>query len=142
MPWNRPTLQELNERTSRDFSGRLLDGAKPLDRSVIAVLSKVWAGSAHEMHGFLAWVFKQVFADTAEVVYLERWAAVWNLFRKPAAPAAGEIVFSGTDGAIIPAGTLVQNQSTQVRYVVQFDCIISGGDAPLCQFDEGRDKGD
>jgi len=128
MPWNRPTLQELTERIRQDFSGRLLDGSRPPDRSVIAVLSKVWGGAAHEMHGFLAWVFRQVFADTAEAVYLERWAAIWGMFRKPVAPAAGDVIFSGTDGAIIPAGTLVQNQATQIRYATQADCVIEGGE--------------
>jgi uncharacterized phage protein gp47/JayE len=65
------------------------------------------------------------------MVYLERWAAVWNIFRKPAAPAAGEVVFTGTDGALIPADTIVQNQTTQVRYAVQADCVIADGGAAL-----------
>jgi uncharacterized phage protein gp47/JayE len=94
-------------------------------------MSKVWAGAAHEMHGFLDWVFRQALPDTAEPAYLERWASIWGIFRKPAAPAAGEAIFAGTDGAIIPAQTLVQNQTTEVRYVVQADCTIADGEAAL-----------
>ena len=38
MAWDRPTLTSLHERIARDFSGRLLDGATLLRRSVLAVL--------------------------------------------------------------------------------------------------------
>jgi uncharacterized phage protein gp47/JayE len=131
MPWTKPTLQQLNERISQDFSGRLLDGSRPLDRSVISVLAKVWAGASHEMHGMLAWLFLQVFPDTAEIVYLERWADVWGLFRKTAAPASGDVVFTGLDGSVIAAGTLVQNQSTQILYAAQSDRVLVDGSGIL-----------
>jgi len=127
MPWDRPTLKQLFERISQDFSGRLLDGRAVLSRSVIAVFSKIWAGACHLMHGMLAWLFLQVFADTAEGPYLERWARVWGIFRKAASQAAGPVIFSGTDGAIIPAGTLVQHQASGLQYAVQEDREASGG---------------
>lgn len=126
MPWERPTLKQLFERISRDFSGRLLDGGEVLSRSVLTVFSKIWAGACHHMHDMLAWLFLQVFADTAEGAYLARWARVWNIFRKPAAAAVGSVSFSGADGAIIPAGTLMQHQAGGLQYAARADGEASG----------------
>lgn len=127
MPWDRPTLKQLFERISQDFSGRLLDGGKVLSRSVIAVFSKVWSGAAQAMHAVLAWIFLQVFADTAEGPYLERWARVWGIYRKGADYAAGKFTFSGEDGAIIPAGSLFLHQASQQQYASQEDVIVASG---------------
>lgn len=129
MPWDRPTLQQLHERISRDFSGRLLDGGRLLSRSVIAVFAKVWSGACHHMHGLLAWLYLQVFVDVAEGPYLERWARIWGVFRKIAAYAAGYALFTGTDGAVIPAGTLMQHLPTGLRYAARSDAVVSGGTA-------------
>jgi uncharacterized phage protein gp47/JayE len=129
MPWERPTLRQLFERISRDFSGRLLDGGALLARSVLSVFSKVWAGAAHEMHGMLAWLFLQVFPDTAETVFLERWAVIWGVFRKTASNAAGEVVFSGLEGALAPSGTILQHQSSGQQYVLLADAEIADGAA-------------
>jgi len=90
MPWDRPTLKQIYERIARDFSARLQSGADLIAASAEAVLSRIWAGAAHLMYGFLAWAFLQVFVDTAEGVYLERWARVWGFFRKDAASARGK----------------------------------------------------
>ena len=127
MPWERPTLKQLFERISQDFSGRLLDGGAVLSRSVIAVFSKIWAGACHLMHGMLAWLFLQVFADTAEGPYMERWARIWGIFRKPASQAAGPVAFPALVEAIIPAGTLMQHQTTGHQYAVQKDGEAENG---------------
>jgi uncharacterized phage protein gp47/JayE len=146
MPWDRPTLQQLYQRISKDFSGRLLDGGTPLTRSVLAVMSKVWAGACHLMHGMLAWLFVQVFADTAEGPYLERWARIWGIFRKGAASAVGQVVFSGQE--TVPDGTLIQHQATSVVYIVEGDAdpvdgvITARVKAALPGVDGNRQAGD
>lgn len=127
MSWERPDLKTLHSRISGDLSARLLDGGAILPGSVLAVLAKVWAGAAHGMHAFFAWLFLQVFPDTAEAEYMRRWAAVWHIVRKSAAPARGAVLFSGADGAVLPAHTLLINQGTQQQYAVEADAHISGG---------------
>lgn len=129
MSWSRPSLSELYVRISRDFSARLLDGAPVLAISVISVIARVWAGACDAMHGMLAWLFRQVFIDTAEDEYLERWAADWGMARKPASQAAGGIVFSGQDGAVIPAGTLLLRQATGLQYALEADAHMVDGAA-------------
>lgn len=118
MPWETPTLKQLYERTSADFSGRLLHGGKVLFRSVIAVLSKVWAGLCHGLHAFLAWCFKQVFPDTAEELYLLRWAAVFGMEPNAASFATGPATFPGTPGSSIPAGWGVSSKANGEEYTV------------------------
>lgn len=127
MPWDRPTLKQLYERTSQDFSGRLLDGRQVLSRSVIAVLAKVWSGACHHLHGMLEWIFRQVFVDVCEGWALERWAAVWGIYCKAAAAAEGEVVFSGAEGAVIPAGTIVQHQVSGQQYATRADGTVELG---------------
>lgn len=127
MAWERPSLSSLHERIARDFSGRLLDGSTLLRRSVLAVLAKVWAGACHMLHSVLAWLYLQVFVDTAEDEYMERWAGVWNISRLPAVAAAGDVLFTGQSGTIIPAGTLLQDQTSGLRYAVADRSIIAEG---------------
>ena len=105
MPWNRPTLKQLQQRIATDFSGRLLGGGPLLSRSVLRVMSLVWAGACHLMHGFLAWMFRQVFPDTAEADYLLRWSIIWGVIRKPGTAAAGGASAGGAEGVTFPAGT-------------------------------------
>ncbi len=124
MPWQRPTLTSLYDRIAKDFSGRLLDGGPLSTRSVIAVLSRVWAGAAHAMHGMHAWIFDQVFVDTAEAEYLERWAADWGMAKKAAAPAAGEATIFGQAGAVLPRATLWLHQASGRQYVQAADAVM------------------
>ena len=129
MPWEKPTLRQLFERISQDFSGRLLDGGPVLSRSVIAVLAKVWAGAAWSMHAVLEWIFRQVFVDTAEDENLVRWANAWGMEAKGAAYASGKVIFQGAAGAILPAGRLLQPKASTVQYVVLEDAVIVDGSA-------------
>lgn len=109
MPFSRPTLKTLKERSLSEFATRLNLDAKRLLRSVIEVLSTVLAGAVHGLYGFLVWISRQVMIDTAEKEHLERWASIWNVRRKQASPATGKIVLIG-DG-VVPAGTLLRRDN-------------------------------
>ena len=105
--FSRPTLAQLVARAREDLLSRLaLDD--PLRRSDAEAYALVNAGSAHGLYGYLAWIANQVIIDTAEAEFLERWAAIWGITRKPAAPATGTVSFTVLAGAVIPSGTLVQ----------------------------------
>ena len=127
MSWERPTLKALHSRISGDISARLLDGGTILTRSVLAALAKVWAGACHGMYAFFAWLFPQVFVDTAEVEFLARWAAVWKIERKPASAASGTVHLTGLNGATLPAGSLYINNATQQQYKVAADVSVVSG---------------
>lgn len=116
MPWDRPTLKQLNERIARDFSAHLLDGKSLLTRSVLGVLAKVWAGCCHLLYGFLSWVFLQVFIFSCEGFFLGLWGRVLGIPIKDAASAEGLALFSGNPGAEIETGTIMQS-AAGVQYV-------------------------
>src|SRR5262249_40296307 len=96
-----------------------------LRRSVILVIGRVLAGASHLLHGHLDFISNQVLPDPAIKSYLERWASIWGILKKPATFSSGTVVMTGTDGSLIPAFTLfVRNDG--VQYASQADATIVG----------------
>jgi uncharacterized phage protein gp47/JayE len=130
MSFQRPTLSALIERNQADIEARLPGADARLRHSALNVLATAHAGAVHGLYGALDWMARQILPDTAEAEVLERHAAVFGLTRKPATLAAGTATATGTDGAVIPAGTALQ-RAGGVEYVVQAAAVIAGGTATL-----------
>lgn len=126
MPFQRPTLRELRDRAIADLDSRLPGSDARLRRSNTNVLATVHAGAVHGLHGHLDFLGKQIIPDTAESEFLDRWASIWRVPRKAAATAQGAITFTGTNGAVIPAGTLLR-RSDGAEYAVAADVAIAAG---------------
>lgn len=122
MAFQRPTLTEIITRVLSDLSSRIIgvDGAV-LRNSVLGVLGRALAGAAHELYGRLDYLARQIIIDTADALYLERWASVWSVRRKAAEFASGNVTFTGTNGSVIPAGTILQRQDGTL-----FETLASG----------------
>lgn len=129
MPFSRPTLQELINRTSADAVARL--GLEELlRRDDMQVLTRVLSGASHSLHGHVAWLAEQIIIDTAEAEYLARWANIWGVDRKPAAAAVGNVTLNGSNGIVIPAGTaLVRTDGAE--YTTNAEATIAGGTATV-----------
>lgn len=127
MPFSRPTLPDLIERTRADAVARL-SAEELLRRADVEVLARVLAGSSHALHGHIEWLSQQIVYDTAEAEYLDRWCNVWGLARIPAAAATGNITFTGTNGTVIPAGTVL-TRSDGAEYSTAADATIATGSA-------------
>lgn len=126
MPFVRPTLPELIDRVTTDISGRVTGvQSAVLRRSLLGILARSEAGAVHMLYGFLEWAAKQAIIDTAEKEYLERWAAIWKIFRKAADYSTGNALLTGSVGAAVPAGTVLQRQDG-VQYRVLVDSIFTG----------------
>lgn len=126
MTITRPTLQELVARTETDLSGRLLDGAQPLARSVVSVLARMQSGQIHMLYGYLEWLAEQPFVGSAEAEYLERHARTWGVVRKAAVPATGSVSIPGANGAVLPKGTELQRVDGAL-YITTADASVTGG---------------
>lgn len=132
MPFQRPTLTALREQARQDFAARLPGADGLLRQSNIRVLSDVFAGALHLVYGFVDWVSRQVIPDTAESVYLERWARIFAIERRPAARAAGSATASGTVGAAVPLGARLLRADRR-EYRVTAGTVIGGAGAAAVQ---------
>lgn len=130
MSFSRPTLRTLIDRTIADINARLPDADARLAFSNLNVLAYVSAGSAHGLYGFIDWLSRQIIIDTAEVEFLDRWAGIWGVTRKAAAPATGNVTFTGTTGSSIAIGTLAQ-RADGVQYQTTALGTIASGSATV-----------
>ena len=113
MAFDRPTLRELITQMTTDAEREA--GAKQLRQSNLRVLPKVFAYACHALYGFITWILKQLFADTAEAQYLERQASIQGIYRRAASKATGTLTVSYTEGATLPVGTIFMADD-QTRY--------------------------
>ena len=99
MPFTIPNLSTLIARAKSDINARLsgLPGFVDarLRRSLNFVMANVNAGAANGLYGFLSFIFDQVFPDTAESEFLDRWASIWGVTRNQAGFAQGNYIFTG-----------------------------------------------
>jgi uncharacterized phage protein gp47/JayE len=130
MPFARPTLQEIVDRVQSDLATRLVLTGAVLRRSALTVFARVLAGAVHLLHGHLEFLAQQIFPDTSEVEYLERQANLFGLTRIVATFAIGNATATGSNGSIIPAGTVLQ-RADGVQYEVDTEAVVSSGTATL-----------
>lgn len=126
MPFNRPTLSELISRTKTDIETRLPGADAQLRRSVLNVLARAHSASVHGLYGNQAWLAKQIIPDTAESEALERWAAIWGIYRKAASASKGNVIVTGANGTVIPAGTELQRADGALFTTDADGTIVSG----------------
>lgn len=130
MPFTRPTLAELIDRIQKDLETRMPFSGPVLRVSVVYVFARVQAGAIHGLYGFLSYIAQQLFADTAATTYLERKASEFGITRLAATPATGTATATGTNGVVIPSGTVLR-RSDGTAYVTGTDVTIAGGTATL-----------
>lgn len=131
MPFNRPTLQALIDRAIADISSRLPGADALVRRSNLYVLSRVHSGAMHELYGELDWLSRQALPDTCDDDVLLRWANVFlSVPRKAATFAVGQTAFSGTNGSVIVAGTVLQ-RGDGTEYTVNADTVVAAGTATV-----------
>ncbi len=128
MTFARPTLPDLIARAIADIESRLTGTDASVRRSNLNVLSRVHSGATHGLYGYLEWLSQQLIYDTAEAEYLERWANVWGITRKPAAYAVGNVTFTGTSGSVIVAGTVL-TRADGGEFTTNADATLAGGTA-------------
>lgn len=126
MPFDRPTLVELVERSREDLKTRLsLNVAVKRRRAADAVANTI-AGQVHGLYGNLEFLSLQLFAATAEGEFLLRLASVYGITPTPATFADGNVTFTGTNGQPVPAGAKLRRDD-QVEYEVVTGGVIAGG---------------
>lgn len=138
MPFPRPTLTALRNQAMQDITSSDLPGADGLlRRAVLRVLAWVQAGMAHLHYGYLDWIGRQSVPFTAEDEFVEAWAALKNVVRKPSSATQGTASFPAVSG-VIPSGTALQ-RSDQLAFVTTADAGAVSGTivAPIQAVDPG-----
>ncbi|HET9063682.1 MAG TPA: baseplate J/gp47 family protein [Candidatus Binatia bacterium] len=130
MPFERPSLAELIDRVGGDLRGRLEITGPILRRAMADVLSSVWAGAVHTLYGYLDWLARQLFGDTAEREALLRMASLYGITPVPATFATGNVTATGTNGTSIPAETILRLDAA-TAYRVTTGQVIALGTATL-----------
>jgi uncharacterized phage protein gp47/JayE len=92
----------------------------------LRIIADVEAGATHMLYGRLVWSFNQLFPDTAEGPFLDRWASIWDVPRRPATAAIGPVQFTANSGTAYPEGYVVQ-RADGVQFTVMDAAFESGG---------------
>ena len=104
-------VREISDRIKADVQNALPESNPFLKNSYLAALIYGYAGQVADFYAQLSRVLDEMFMDTAEGVYLERWGTYVGITRKPASQSEGQVTFTGTVSSTIPNGTLLQSSN-------------------------------
>jgi uncharacterized phage protein gp47/JayE len=126
MPFNRPSLATLIDRVDSDIGSRLQGAMARLRRALTTILGRAFAGAVHGLYGHQEWIARQILPDSCDDDVLARHAAIWSVPRKAASAATGLVNFTGNDGSVVPAGTLLVRADGS-EYSTDADATIVAG---------------
>ena len=122
MPFTRPTLTELRDRILGDYKSEL-SLTTILRRSLLSALARANAAAAHVLHGYAAYVAKQLFPDTQDETNLLRFCGLFGVSRNAATFARLNVQFVGTTGGVVEAGKVLQ-RSDGVQFEVEEEITV------------------
>ena len=114
MSFIRPQVAEIQQRVIADLSARLGLESIPA-QSVLRAIATAQAGASHELHGYAAWIARQIHPATCDDAILPRWAALYGVDRLGAITASGKIAVRGKANAEVLAESALQG-SNGIRY--------------------------
>lgn len=102
-----PDILAIRAAILRDIQNRLPDAVTGPDSDFHLRASAV-AAAIEGVYQHQQWLARQILPDTADDEFLERWASLFGIYRKPPAVAGGTITFTGTPGVVIALGREVK----------------------------------
>jgi uncharacterized phage protein gp47/JayE len=127
MPLIKPTLEQIIQRIETDLQSEL-NSSPFLDGSFLRALANANAGAFYGLYGFLQTLSKEALPDNAIGDFLNSWATVYGVARNAGTYAAGNATFTGTNGTLIPSGTLLISD-TDITYKTTSGVTIATGTA-------------
>ena len=124
---NAPTIQQIKDQIVTDYENRLAQTVPVMPKAFIRVLAGAFAGVMALLYRYGAWVYRQIFASTADLEALKAIGLRYNIVRAPAVSARHTIELTGIDDTVIPAGTTWQYEG--VLFAQLDPAQISGGEA-------------
>jgi len=127
MPFKRDSLTTIRERIISTLEQA--EGMQPrLRHTVENALANATAAGNHALYGYIEFLSKQLHPYTAtETDWIDYHAGQWlDQGRKAASLAKGSASFTGIDGSIIAAATILQ-RADGVQFTVDSNVTIVGG---------------
>jgi uncharacterized phage protein gp47/JayE len=126
MPYPVPTLESLRDQILADILEAALPGVGVLlPKSNLRYLAYALAGQALGEYDMISWASKQAVPYTCDGPFIDGWANFKGVYRKSATLASGTAQFTGTIGAVIPSGSVVQ-RGDGFQYVTTSVASFSG----------------
>jgi uncharacterized phage protein gp47/JayE len=105
MAYQSRSVRELSDTTQAAYRRELPGTDATLEETVLAVDAEVVAILLKEMDLRIGFLYRQLFASTADAEHLEqRHAYEFGVLRKAASPAGGNLAATGTPGLVFPSG--------------------------------------
>lgn len=108
MAYDLPRLADLSQRARRLFAEAIPGAVVDVWPNTFAVVAKVLAAAQFEIHLRLAFLYRQLFASTADGPWLVRHGFELGVNAIPAQRATGFATVASTVGVLIPAGVTFQ----------------------------------
>lgn len=142
MAFTRPTLDTLRRDARASLESRIPGADAALRFSALKVVADVMAALAHLGFGYVDWVARQVIPDTAQADFLDRWAGLHGIPRRPATRAAGLVALAGTPGTMLPLGSVL-TRADGTAYATTADATLDGDGEALVgvEAEEGGEAG-
>jgi uncharacterized phage protein gp47/JayE len=119
-------LVDLRDQAAADIETYLPGGDARTRRTTVGVLSYAIAGAAQGLHANIQARERNFLPDErAEAEGVERWASLLGYWYLDATAAAGGLTVSGSNGAVLVAGTRLQ-YSDGTEYATTADLTLAG----------------
>lgn len=116
--------KELKQKSQTDVQNTLPESNPFLPNSYLDAIITAASGRVYDFYIQLKEVAKELFPDTAEGVFLERWGSYVGVLRRPATQGAGRITITGTSGSIIPINTQLTTTDGNLYQTIQTTSIV------------------
>lgn len=117
MPYKHPTLTDLRGQVQSDIQSELPKTGGLLRFSNLKITGDVQAGLSYGHYGYLDWIAQQSTPFTATDEYLDAWAALVSVYRKPATAAKSPKAKATGTGGTVPAGAIA-NRKDGIQYTL------------------------
>lgn len=121
MPHITPPFSVIRDDQLRDIGNQLHDADVRPDSDYF-VRASATASVAEGIYHDQVWIARQIFADTADIEYLELHCRTRDIYRKKATLATGPILLTGEPGAKAAAGLTMTRDN--VSWITTTDTVI------------------
>jgi len=140
MPYTKPTLTEIFNRVRNDIYTNLGLTVQYLRKGFIFALSWTLSGLFNGIYGYLDWILDQLFPDTADTDFVNRWASIKNLTPIEAQKSTGIVEVTGIIASNVAVDTeIIRNDGARFKITTAAILTSSPQDYPVISIDAGVD---